>query len=71
LVGKVLFLALAFGLLVPFVVRDYRRNRRTLVLEQEGLRLTDGKELFIPWKTVTAILVTEAPIGPGSIIVKG
>ena len=70
LVEKLLFLGVCLLILVPFMLRDYRKTKMKFIVEKNGLRETDGKETFIPWKSVREILVTKAYIGNGSVVVK-
>ncbi len=70
LVEKLLFLGLSLLILVPFMLRDYRKTKLQFIVQKSGLRVTDGKETFIPWESVKEILVTKAFIGEGSVVVK-
>jgi hypothetical protein len=70
LAGKFLFLFLALLAVVPFLVRDYRRTRKQLIIENEGLRQTNGKEIFIPWRAVASVDVRKVTPLTLSIIVE-
>ena len=62
LVEKLLFLISGTLLLFPFLIRDYLRNRRTLILEDNGLRERNGREKSIAWQEVSRIVVSEEPL---------
>ena len=66
---KVLFLFFGLLILVPFFVRDYRRNRKQLIIEREGLRQRNGEEVFIPWQAIVDIDVRELTAGYSPSIV--
>ena|GEM_PF-5278523 len=66
---KVLFLLLGSLALLPFLIRDYRASRKTLVLDESGVRQMNGNEKLIPWPSVASVLVKESSIGYGSIVV--
>lgn len=68
-VEKVVFIVLGVIIVLPFFIRDFRRSRKKLVLEQQGLRQTNGKQLVIPWHEIKNISVKESYIGYGSISV--
>jgi len=68
--GNYLFLAIGILVLVPLFIRDYLKSHKKLTLNEEGLRQTNGKEKYIPWQTVRRILIKEAALGYGSIIVE-
>ena len=70
-VGKVLFLVFGLLAIVPFWLRDYRKNCSTLTVTQEGIAENDGQGITLPWSDIQEIILTEEPIGLGWIIVKG
>jgi hypothetical protein len=70
LLEKFLFLVAGTLLMVPFFVRDYTRNRRMLTIENEGLRETNGRAMFIPWQDISGIEILEGPLSYSSILVK-
>jgi len=43
LVEKVLFLLVGLLAIVPFWLRDYRKNRRTLIVTSDGIKQTNKK----------------------------
>ena len=49
--------------------RDYRRNRKQLIIEREGLRQRNGEEVFIPWQAIVDIDVRELTAGYSPSIV--
>ena len=44
LVEKVLFLLVGLLAIVPFWLRDYRKNRRTLIVTSDGIKQTNGHD---------------------------
>ena len=71
LVGKVLFLFVGLLVIVPFWLRDYRKNCRTLIVTSDGVKQTNGQDTMLAWTDVQEIMLTEQAIGIGWIIVKG
>ena len=71
LVEKVLFLFVGLLVIVPFWLRDYRKNRRTLILTSDGVKQTNGQDTMLAWTDVQEIMLTEEALGFGWIIVKG
>jgi hypothetical protein len=71
LLEKILFLFLGLLAIVPFWLRDYRKNRRTLILTADGVKLTNGQDTMLAWTDVQEIILTEQALGIGWIIVKG
>ncbi|MGH7167667.1 MAG: hypothetical protein ACREII_03970 [Nitrospiraceae bacterium] len=70
LLEKLLFFLLGMLVLAPFFVRDYRRNKKRLVLEHGGIRQTNGVEFFIPWQEITAVVMRETVMGYDSITIQ-
>lgn len=71
LVGKVLFLFVGLLVMVPFGLRDYRKNCRTLIVTSDGVKQTNGQDTMLAWADVQEIMLTEQASGLGWIIVKG
>jgi hypothetical protein len=71
LIATLLFLLVSLLVVLPFLLRDYRLSMRQLTIEEEGLRETNGDELFMPWQAVRMILVKEGYIGGGSVLIEG
>jgi hypothetical protein len=68
---KIAFLILGILAIVPFWLRDYRKNHKTLTVTSEGVKQTNGQDIFIQWSEVQEIMITEEALGFGSITVKG
>lgn len=71
LMEKFLFLFVGLLVMVPFWLRDYRKNRRTLIVTSEGVKQTNGQDTILAWADVQEIMLTVEALGLGSIIVKG
>lgn len=71
LLEKVVFLLVGLLAIVPFWLRDHRKNRKTLILTTDGVKQTNGQNIFLAWSDIQEITLTEEPPGLGSIIVKG
>lgn len=71
LVGKVVFLLAGILVIVPFWLRDYRRNRRMLFVTTEGIKQTNGQDTTLAWADIREIILTEEASGFDWIIVKG
>jgi len=71
LMGKVLFLFVGLLPIVPFWLRDYRKNCRTLIVTSDGIKQTNGRDTMLAWTDVQEIILTEQALGIGWIIVKG
>jgi len=67
LLEKILFFVVSIAVLIPIFIRDMRRSRKTLILEDEGLRQINGRDYFIPWEAVEKIVIKDAPLGYGSV----
>jgi hypothetical protein len=68
--SKFIFLFLGILAVVPFLLRDYWRTRKRLIIENEGLRQLNGKEIFIPWQAVASVEVRKVTPTSLSIIVE-
>jgi hypothetical protein len=71
LIQKVLFLFVGLLPIVPFWLRDYRKNCSTLIVTSDGIKQTNGHDVMLAWPDVQEILLTEQALGIGWIIVKG
>lgn len=71
LMGKVLFLFVGLLAIVPFWLRDYRKNCRTVIVTSDGVKQTNGHDLMLAWTDVQEIMLTEQALGIGWIIVRG
>lgn len=71
LMGKVLFLFVGLLPIVPFWLRDYRKNCRTVIVTSDGIKLTNGRDTMLAWTDVQEIILTEQALGIGWIFVKG
>lgn len=71
LVEKVVFLLAGLLVIVPFWLRDYRRNGRTLLVAADGIKQTNGQDTTLAWADIQEIILTEEALGFDSIIVKG
>ena len=71
LMEKILFLLAGLLVIVPFCLRDYRKNCKTLIVTADGLKETNRQDAMLAWADIQEILLTEEALGFGWIIVKG
>jgi hypothetical protein len=68
---QLLFLAGSVALTAIFLVRDYRRSLRKLVLTKEEVQEENGKIRSVRWGDIEQLIVREGIIGYGSLVIVG